>query len=265
MATELQYKDFDFQNTNKITNLPASTANGQPVVHEQLQAAIEGIAWKDSVRVSTQGNLSLSAPGATIDGITMAVNDRVLFRAQTAQAENGIYIWNGAAVPATRATDASTSAELEQATVSVEEGTNAGVTYRQTQVNFTLDSGSVVWTVFGSSAGAASETSAGISEIATQGETDAGTDDLRIVTPLKLATSPFAAKKFSASFGDGSATQFTITHNLNTEDVLVSVRETGGSKRAVGAAWRVSSANAIIIDTTPAPAASALRVTISRG
>lgn len=33
----------------------------------------------------------------------------------------------------------------------------------------------------------ASETVAGIAEIATQGETDAGTDDARIVTPLKLA------------------------------------------------------------------------------
>lgn len=33
---------------------------------------------------------------------------------------------------------------------------------------------------------AASETTAGIAELATQAETDAGTDDLRIVTPLKL-------------------------------------------------------------------------------
>lgn len=35
---------------------------------------------------------------------------------------------------------------------------------------------------------AASETTAGKAELATQGETNAGTDDLRIVTPLKLAT-----------------------------------------------------------------------------
>ena len=34
----------------------------------------------------------------------------------------------------------------------------------------------------------ASETVAGIAELATQAETDAGTDDERIVTPLKLAT-----------------------------------------------------------------------------
>jgi hypothetical protein len=34
----------------------------------------------------------------------------------------------------------------------------------------------------------ASETAKGIAELATQAETDAGTDDLRIVTPLKLVT-----------------------------------------------------------------------------
>lgn len=38
------------------------------------------------------------------------------------------------------------------------------------------------------SASAASETVAGIMELATQAETDAGTDDLRAVTPLKFAT-----------------------------------------------------------------------------
>lgn len=38
------------------------------------------------------------------------------------------------------------------------------------------------------SVGAASETASGIAEIATQAEVNAGTDDLRFVTPLKLAT-----------------------------------------------------------------------------
>jgi len=40
----------------------------------------------------------------------------------------------------------------------------------------------------GGAAAAASESVSGIAELATQAETDAGSDDLRIVTPLKLAT-----------------------------------------------------------------------------
>ena len=62
----------------------------------------------------------------------------MLVRAQTSGAENGIYVWNGAATPMTRALDASTFDELEQATTTVEEGTSAGTTYRQTAVNGTL-------------------------------------------------------------------------------------------------------------------------------
>lgn len=42
--------------------------------------------------------------------------------------------------------------------------------------------------VNGGTAGAASETAAGVAELATQAETNTGTDDLRIVTPLKFQT-----------------------------------------------------------------------------
>ena len=77
-------------------------------------------------------------------------------------------------------------AELEQAVTTVEEGTSAGTSWRQSVVNFVLDTGSVTWLQFGAAIGAASETSSGIAEIATQAETDAGTDDARFITPLKL-------------------------------------------------------------------------------
>lgn len=211
---------------SKIKNLPAASANGEAVVYEQLNAAIEGVAWKDSCRVTTQGNLNLASPGATIDGITMASGDRVLVKAQTTASANGIYIWNGAAVAATRAADCSTAAELEQAVTTVEEGTDAGVSYRQTAVNFTLDSGSVSWTTFGTATPAASETQSGIAELATQSETDTGTDDARIVTPLKLATWPGRKRKQATAIGDGSATQYDVTHNYGTRDLHVQVRQT---------------------------------------
>ena len=47
-------------------------------------------------RVATTGNISLSAPGATIDGVTMVAGDYVLVWLQTTQMQNGTYIWNGA-------------------------------------------------------------------------------------------------------------------------------------------------------------------------
>ena len=254
--------DLDFGTNAKVINLPTPTAAGDAVNKAYVDSAVEGLAWKDSARVATQANINLSAPGATIDGITMATNDRILVRSQTTTTENGVYIFNGAATPATRSLDASTFEELEQAVISVEEGTSANATFRQTAVNGVIGTNAVVWSSFGTASPSASETTAGIAEIATQVETDTGTDDARIVTPLKLATYANRAKRFAASFGDGSATSYVITHNLNTLDVEVYVRETGGSVREAEVEVQHTSVNSVTILTKTAPASNALRAIV---
>jgi hypothetical protein len=223
------HSNLDLLGTTRIVNLPDPAAAQEPATKAYVDSAVEGLAWKDSCRVATQSNLNLAAPGASIDGVTMVAGDRVLARAQTAPAENGLYLWNGAAVVATRAPDASTAGELEQAITSVEEGTSAGSTFRQTAVNLTLGTTAVTWVAFGTVAPAATESTAGIAEIATQAETDTGTDDARMITPLKLATWSSRIKKLSANFGDGSATQYDVTHNLNTNDVTVAVYRNSGA------------------------------------
>ena len=252
----------DFEGRRGITGLAAATQASEPVIFSQLNSAIEGLAWKDSVRVATQANINLAAPGATIDGITMVANDRVLVRAQTAGAENGLYIWNGAATPMTRTLDTSTFDELEQAVTTVEEGTSAGSTFRQTAVNGTLGTTTVTWAAFGTSAPAATETTAGIAEIATQAETDTGTDDQRIVTPLKLATWSGRPRKNFATIGDGVATQYTVTHNFGTRDIQIYVYELTGNFREVFVEKRHTSINAVDILFDAAPASSSHRVAI---
>lgn len=256
------FTDLDLQSVSKVINLPSPTASGDAANKAYVDSAIEGLAWKDSCRVATQSNINLSSPGSTIDGVTMASQDRVLVRNQTAQSANGIYVWNGAAVAMTRALDASTFAELEQAVATVEEGTDAGATFRQTQVNGTIDSSNVIWTSFGNASPAASETTAGIAEIATQAETDAGTDDARIVTPAKLANWSGRLRKYATSIGDGSATSYTITHSLNTRDVIIRVFPNSGNYDDVEVdVYRPSTTTATLVFAS-APAANAYRVVV---
>lgn len=264
MPTKPIYTDYDFQNINRPINVPAAVAAGQPVVFEQLSGAIEGLGFKDNARVRTTTNVTLSAPGATLDGVTMAAGDRFLASGQTAQAENGIYTWTGAATPATRSADASTADELESAIVTIDEGTFAGTTWRQTQVNFVLGTGNVVWVPFGTGTPAASETVSGAAELATQAETDTGTDDLRIVTPLKLRTASYLPLTRKFTIGDGTATSFTVTHNWNTKDVGVIVREAAGLERDVEAEINQATVNTATVKMTPAPAANSMVVYVTR-
>lgn len=253
--------NLDFENASKIINLPNPASAQDAATKAYVDSAIEGVAWKDSVRVSTQGNINLSSPGASIDSISLSSGDRVLVRSQTSQPENGIYIWNGAASAMTRAADASTAAELEQAITTVEEGTDAGASFRQTQVNFTLDTGNVIWTSFGTGAPSASETTAGIAEIATQAETDTGTDDTHFVTPLKAKTASWRVKKFTATIGDSSATQFDVTHNFNSDDVVVEVYD-ASTKATVLCDVKRQTANAVRLNFTSAPATNGMKVVI---
>ena len=215
--------DLDFESLARIINLLDPTTAQHPATKAYVDAAVEGINWKASCRVSTQGNVNVAAPGATIDGVTMVAGDRVLFQLQTAGAENGIYVWNGAATPATRAADMNIAKEVEQATCIVEEGTSAGTSYRQTQVNVTLGTTALIWVTFGVVAPAASTSTAGIIAIATQAEVNAGAVTNKAVVPSTLAAYTGLLKKFSSTFGDGSSTQFDVTHNFGSTDVQITV------------------------------------------
>ncbi|MFL2658662.1 MAG: hypothetical protein ACJ0HK_07865 [Akkermansiaceae bacterium] len=94
------------------------------VSKEYVDAVKVGLDFKDSVRAASTANVTVSGPGAAIDGVTLASNNRVLLKNQSTASENGIYVFNGAASALTRATDADSSTEVTPGMfVFVEEGT----------------------------------------------------------------------------------------------------------------------------------------------
>lgn len=101
--------------------LNADPAVGLGAATKQYVDSIRnGLRPKDPVRAGTTANITLSAP-QTIDGVSVIAADRVLVRAQTAPAENGVYIV--AAGAWTRATDFDAWAEVPGAQVIIQEGT----------------------------------------------------------------------------------------------------------------------------------------------
>jgi len=187
-------RTLDFGNARRIINLPDGVDPQEPATVSQLNAAIDGIDWKDSVLVASVGNVDINAPGPSIDSVVMSPGDRVLLKDQLTVSENGLYNWNGASNTMTRTSDANTANELETIIISVESGTSTGANFRQTQVNFTLNVDPITFVSFAAASPAATETTAGIAKIASQVQTNNGVDDTTIVTPLKLSEPIQSAK-----------------------------------------------------------------------
>lgn len=81
------------------------------------------------------------------------------------------------------------------------------------------------WTIVQGNTVPASETVAGVVKLSTQVLTDAGIDDLTVVTPLKLKNANYLPHKYtSASTTVGGGVPVTITHNLNNINPIVSVK-----------------------------------------
>ncbi|WP_337056286.1 head decoration protein [Pseudomonas sp. USHLN015] len=226
----------------KVTGMADGTNPQDAVTKAQLDAAVQGYAWKTPVRAATTANITLSG-AQTIDGVSVVAGDRVLVKNQTAGSGNGIYV--AASGSWSRSTDMDTAAEALGAAVFVSEGTTQGnqVWLMTTDAPITIGTTALVWTQVG----------AGTSYTAGTGISISGG-----VIAVDTSVVP---RKASATIGDGTATTITVTHNLNTQDVVVSVRETA-TNAGVITDWVANTANTVQLTFGTAPTSGQYRATV---
>lgn len=99
-ATELAVPPDSPAGAYKLDPTLTSTPVNPKFFHVRVELTRTG-----HTRVATAANLDLNAPGNPVNGVSLAAGDRVWVRYQTVSAENGLYVWNGAAVPMARIAD----------------------------------------------------------------------------------------------------------------------------------------------------------------
>ena len=235
----------------------------------------------------------------TTDGTTPSVNDRILVRLQTNLAHNGIYTLTTVGSGSTnwvltRATDFDTPTEIaggdftfvdngstlaNTGWVNVDEVNTVGTD----PIEFQQFSGAGTYTAsngvlltgtnftFAPRTGYGLQTGASGAEIklATTSGLNLASDlavgagnGISVLTNTVAIDSTVVVSKYAANVGDGSATSYTITHNLGTRDVIVSVYEASGSYAEVICDVNHATTNTITLLFSVAPTLNQYRVVV---
>lgn len=88
-------------------------------------------------------------------------------------------------------------------------------------------------------------------------------DTTKHITAAERTTWNARTKKYSADIGNGTATEFTVTHNLGTQDVTVMLREKASPYEMVLCDVQITSTSAIKLLFAVAPSANQYRVTVT--
>ena len=228
----------------------------------QIQSAAAGIASKPPVQCIATGSITLSGL-QTIDGYTTLANDRVLVAGQTPATANGVY--NAASGAWTRVVDdGSAPGEIEPGAMwlVINGGTNGGTQWRCSNTGtITIGTTNITLVQFS----AASVFTAGNGLMLTG---SAFSINLQSASGLVVSGSGLGidttvvTRKYSGTIGDGTTTQIVVTHNHNTQDVVMSCRLASTPYSVVDCDMAATSTTTATFGFAVAPVASSLRVTV---
>lgn len=255
--------------SHKITNLLDPTGAQDAASKNYVDSVATGLDVKASVRVATtaaiagatytatagtSGRGQFTTMPNTIDGVTLVAGNRVLVKNQATASQDGIYVVSTLGTGANgvwdRATDFDQDAEVTPGAFTfVEEGT----------VN--SDTGWVLTTNAPITIGGSSGTNLTFSQFSGAGTYTAGSGLTLTGTQFAIDTT-VVVRKYAQSVGDGTTTSFVVTHNLNTQDIMVMVRDNSSPFAIMEADFQATSVNTATIIFTVAPTTNQYRVII---
>ena len=110
----------------KLTNLATPTQDSDAATKQYVDLAVQGLDLKQSVKVATTENITLSG-AQTIDGVSVVAGDRVLVKDQTDPTNNGIYVADAGAWSRAADADGNPDGEVTSGMFTfVEQGTIGG-------------------------------------------------------------------------------------------------------------------------------------------
>ena len=272
-------------NNYKITNLATPTASTDAATKGYVDGVAEGLHIHAASYAATTANLNAtysngtSGVGATLtnagaqaafatDGVSPSINARILVKNQTTTSQNGIYTLTTVGTGSTnwvltRATDFDTAAEISGGDFTF---VDAGSTLANTGW-VSVDEVTTVGTdpiVFQQFSGAGTYT-------ASTGVLLTGTNFTGVVVAsggLSVGASGFeldttiAVRKYATNVGDGTATTYTVSHNLGTKDVIVSVYDNSSPYAELICDVQHTSTTAITLLFSVAPTSNQYRVVV---
>ena len=214
------------------------------------------------MRAATTTPVDIEDAPASFDGYSPPAGSRILVKNQSNAAENGIYLYSTVGNSMTRAPDADASAEVtpgmfvfvEQGATQADTGwvltTDAPITVGGTPLVFSQFSGAGTYTA-----------GLGLTQSGTTFNVGNGLG-IKVAADLVEIDTDVVVRKYATNVGNGSATSFVVTHNLNTQDVIVKVRDNASPFAFMEPDVEATSANTVTVRFATAPTTNQYRVVI---